>query len=252
MELLTSSEPMRSRPITMLCTSPPMLLMPRMLRSERDEDERPEHAGQPAAAAPDAYAAEQHDGDDVELHAERVVRPGVGEPRGIDHAGDGADHPGDHEEDEPHAPRGDPGIERRRRIAADRIDPPAEGLELQEGREERDEQRGTATITQGTRVPGMSSMPKSGEAVGEHVDRSAAEQDVADPAEHRHRAERHHQRRQAEVGDETAVEGAEPRAGQQYEAARRRRAAPRPAAAGRRRRWSAPGSRRPRGRSRGR
>ena len=98
MELLTSSEPISSRPMTMPCASPPMLLRPSTLRSSGDQHQRPEDAGEPAAAAEDADAAEQRDGDDVELHAERVVGPGIGEARGVDDAGERADHARDDEQ----------------------------------------------------------------------------------------------------------------------------------------------------------
>ena len=82
----------------MPCASPPIWLRPSTLRMRRDQHQRQHDAGQAAPAAKDADAAEQHDGDDVELHAERIVGARVGEARGVDDAGDGADDARDDEQ----------------------------------------------------------------------------------------------------------------------------------------------------------
>ena len=124
--MLSSSEPISSRPITDALRVAADLLRPRTLRSVRDQHQRPQHAGQPAAAAEDADAAEQRDGDDVELEAERVVGAGIGEPRGEDDAGERADQPGDDEQHEAQAAAAHAGIAGGVGIAADGVDAPAD------------------------------------------------------------------------------------------------------------------------------
>ena len=52
------------------------------------EQKRPEYTREFTLATEHADAAEQRNGDDVELEAERVVGPGVGDTRGKDDRGE--------------------------------------------------------------------------------------------------------------------------------------------------------------------
>jgi hypothetical protein len=60
--------------LTFISTDP---IEPKDVANNGHQPERPKHPGEIAAAAKDADAPQERDGDDVQLKSNRVVRPGV-------------------------------------------------------------------------------------------------------------------------------------------------------------------------------
>ena len=166
----------------MPCASPPIWLEPQHVAHRGDEDEGAEHAGQPATAAEHADAAQEGDRDHVELEAERVVGARIGEAGREHDPGQRRDQAGDDEEQEAQAADPDPGVERRVRVAAYGVDPPAGRRALEHGGEDRGEQE-ERHERPGDRRAGDRADAEVGEGVRELVDRAGAEDDVADAPE---------------------------------------------------------------------
>ena len=227
------------------------LQQPEDVAQSRDQHKGKEYAGQMAPAAEHADASEQRDGDHVELEADRVVGPRIGEPRGEDDSGERRDHAACDEQRQPYAANADARITRDVRIAADGVDAPADRALLQHDCENRRENEKRNDRPREDRSSHRVDA-EIGEGVGKLVHRAGAEDDVADAAKQRERAERHDQRRQAEQRDERAVERAAHEPGQQGGEDGERDRGPRPGRRRRTRRCSTPACWRPTDRSRAR
>ena len=92
-----------------------------------------------ARAAENTDAAEQDDGDDIELEAGRHVAAHRAEPGGIEEPGQRRDHAGGGEQRHLHPLDPDARIAGRLEIVADDIDEPAERRAVQDDRDDDEE-----------------------------------------------------------------------------------------------------------------
>ena len=163
-------------------------------------------AEQPSVAALEGGAADSDGGDGVELHADAGRRmPGI-QPRGEQQRADARHEPGQRIDRAQHEAAGNAGEHQRLPVAAEREDVGAEGGSIEQpvhqriGDDHDDDRHGDVQDRAGV----------DGEQAGRHAgDALAAAEREGEPLRNAERAERRHERRQIEVGDEPAVEQAE-------------------------------------------
>ena len=174
-------------------------MKPEEQRAERRAGERPR-------AAEDVDAADDDRRDDREGEAARgrpVDRPELDDPHD---AGDTGEQAAQREGDEDDEPRRDAEDGGRFRVAADRVELPAEPRPAQDDRPDRPRRRRRSTTKTG--IPKMSSWAASVKPGGRPATRHlvAAGDEVVDAAEDAQRAERGDDGRDPEDRDDEAVD----------------------------------------------
>ena len=184
--------------------------------AERAEQQHgADDAEQMPAAAEDRDAAEQHDGDDGQLEADRVVRPRRGEAEGVDDAGQRGDHAGDDEEPELDALHAHAGEVRGLFVGAHREDRAPDARAVQDDAEDHGQHDERGSNGFGIWVPANVPKPQSVNCDGKSATAWSPRITYARPRYSAERADRHGERRQPQACDQHAVERSRQRAGDQ-------------------------------------